>query len=62
MKWFERPQEAVDFWKENEVSIKGYEKHFDWENKRIKLIIMFFDKDEPAKVFQYDFDGVMPNN
>lgn len=61
MKWNEWPEEASIFWKQNADSVKGYEKHFDWVGNTIKLTISFMNKNTPAKVFEYAFDGIKPN-
>jgi len=60
MKWNEKPQEITDFWNSNIRMIEGYEKEFDWQNKRIKYSITYRDKKKPYTVFEYEFDGVKP--
>lgn len=59
MKWYEKPQEITDYWNENSGIIKGYEKHFDWANKKINYIVLFHDK-SIKKEFEYSFDGIKP--
>lgn len=61
MKWYERPDYIKEFYDYHNDDIKGYEKHFDWVNKKITYIIKYLDKSVPDSTFEYDFDGVKPN-
>lgn len=60
LKWHEMPEDVRNFYIEHDDDISGYEKTFDWENKRIKLVIKFTNKTTPAYTAEYDFDGIKP--
>lgn len=60
MKWYDKPTEANNFWKQNFDAIKSGETEWFWSDKRIKYTIFFNDKSVPPKVWEYDFDGIKP--